>query len=185
MVGRHVDGPSALAAMLASAAEVDCTDLERGPAPSATVWCVTFVLHPSAAVTERAAELVADRCRHAGVGLVVRFEAVADPGRLLRLPPLPLSPFRDLHALAVEVPESHYLTDRATLVFPTAPAMAHIVAATLHQEVEARHCRGDQVLATIDALGPPAALARAVADAVATHAERYLEDALGGVTAAS
>ena len=183
-MGRHVDGPSALAGMLAVAAEVECAELERGPAPAATVWCLTFVLHPSAAVTDRAAELVAHRCRRAGVGLVVRFQAVADPGRLLRLPPLPLGAFRDLHALAIEVPESHYLTDRATLVLPTAPSMAHAVAAALHQEVEVGHCRGDQVLATLDALGPPVALARAVADAVATHAERYLEDALGGVTAA-
>ena len=185
MVGRHLDGPSAVASMVASAAEVDCTDLERGPVSTASAWCLTFMLHPSAAVTERAADLVVDRCRRAGVGLIVRFQAVADPGRLLRLPPLPLSAFRDLDALAVEVPDAHYLTDQATLVLPTAPSMAHAVAAALHQEVDVDHCRGDRVLATLDALGPPAKLARAVADAVATHAEHYLEEALGGVTASA
>ena len=184
MVGRHVDGPSALTSVLASAAEVDGADLERGPATPATVWCVAFPLHPSAAVTERAADLVAARCLGAGVGLVVRFRAAVDPGRLLRLPPLPLHAFRHLETLAVEVPDAHYLSDRGTLVLPTGTAMAHAVATALHQEVDAGHCRGDQLLASLDALAPPAALARAVAGAVASHAERYLVDALGNGAAA-
>ena len=185
MVGRHVDGPSALALMVTSAAEVDSADLERWPVTPATVWCLSFTLHPSAVVTERAADLVAARCLRAGVGLVVRFRAVVDPGRLLRLPPLPLHAFRHLDTLAVEVPDAQYLTDRGTLVLPPGTAMAHAVCAALHQEVDAAHCRADELLATLDALGPPAALARAVADAVASHDERYLVDALGGEATAA
>ena len=170
--------------MLAAATDVDSAQLERGVDGSATAWCVSFVLHASPAVTERAADLVAGRCRRAGVGVVLRFTATPDPGRLLRMPPLPLAAFRDLDAVAVEVPDGHYLTDRCTLVLPPGPAMAHAVATALHREVDVGHCRGDELLATLDALGPPAALGRALAHGVASHAERYLVDALGGEAAA-
>jgi hypothetical protein len=170
--------------MLATAAVVGDADLERGTHPSGSVWCVSFVLHPSPAVTERAADLVAGRCRRSGVGLVLRFRANPDPGRLLRMPPLPLGAFRDIDAVAVEVPDSYYLTDACTLVLPPGAAMAHAVVAALHREVDVGHCRGDELLATLDALGPPAALRRALAHGVASHAERYLVEALGGEAAA-
>ena len=185
MVGRHADGPSAVASMLAAAAFVDGADLERGPAGAAAarVWCVSFVLHRSPAVTDRAADLVAERCRCAGVGVVLRFRATPDPGRLLRMPPLPLDAFADLDAVAVEVPDDCYLTEQCTLVLPPGAAMAHAVATALHREVDAGHCRGDELLATLDALGPPAALGRALAHGVASHAERYLVEGLGGEAA--
>ena len=170
--------------MVAVATAVDGADLERGPAGAATVWCVSFVLHPSVAVTARAADLVAERCQRAGVGVVLRFRATPDPGRLLRMPSLPLDAFTDLEAVAVEIPDDCYLTEQCTLVLPPGPAMAQAVATALHREVDVGHCRGDELLATLDALGPPAALGRALAHGVASHAERYLVDALGGEAAA-
>jgi hypothetical protein len=57
--------------------------------------------------------------------------------------------------------------------------MAYAAVAALHQEVDAGHCRGDELLAGLDALGPPTALRRALGEAVASHGERYLVDALG------
>lgn len=179
-VGRHVDGPAAVARMVATATSVGIDELERRAAVGAPVWCVDFVLHASSAVTERAAALVADRCRQAGAGVVLRFRADGHPSRVVRLPALPLAAFADLAAVAVEVPDGHYLTDACTFVLPAGRAMAGIAVAALSQEVDVDHCRGDAVLAVLDGDAPPAALHRALSQAVAEHAERYLADALGG-----
>jgi hypothetical protein len=179
-VGRHVDGPSAVPRMVAAAVATGLDEVERGDVVGRGVWCVTFDLHSSAAVTERAADLVADRCRRAGAALVLRFRADGDAARVVRRPALPLAAFADLEAFAVEVPEWHYLTETCTLVLPTGRASAGVSVAALAREIDVDHCRADEVLAVLDGDGPPAALRRALAQAVHEHDERFLVDALGG-----